>query len=87
MTGLEAHAALVVLQAVAEAFIEGDCFSTEVTTAIRAATGAAFDIVETCSQDSFAVGDAFASTAGDAEGVRSPSLANTQPTSRSRSWR
>ena len=61
------------LQAIAEAFLEGDCFSTDVRTAIVAETGADFEIIEGCQRGDVAFGDASGSTDGStAEGVRPP---------------
>ena len=61
------------MQAIAEALLEGGCFSANVATAITAETSAVFEVIEGCERDDFSFGDAFGSTSGStAEGVRSP---------------
>ena len=62
------------MQAIAQALLEGDCFTTNVATAITAVTGAEFEVIEGCERGDFAAGDASGSTDGStAEGVCSPS--------------
>ena len=61
------------LQAIAQALLEGNCFSTTVATTITAETGADFEVIEGCERGDFSSGDASGSTDGStAEGVRSP---------------
>ena len=61
------------LQAIAQALLEGNCFSTTVATTITAETGAEFEVIEGCERGDFSSGDASGSTDGStAEGVRSP---------------
>ena len=60
------------VQAIAQALLEGNCFSTTVATSITAVTGADFEVIEGCERGDFAAGDASGSTDGStAEGVRS----------------
>ena len=61
------------MQAIAQALLEGNCFSTTVATTITAETGAEFEVIEGCERGDFSSGDASGSTDGStAEGVRSP---------------
>ena len=60
------------MQAIAQALLEGECFSTTVATTITAETGASFEVIEGCERGDFSSGDASGSTDGStAEGVRS----------------
>ena len=61
------------MQAIAEALLEGDCYSSSVATRIVAETSGDFGVIEGCERDDFSFGDASGSTSGStAEGVRSP---------------
>lgn len=61
----------VMVQAVAQSFVDGNCYSAEVGTRIVAEADALFAIIEGCERDDFSVGDAFGTTDGStAEGVR-----------------
>ena len=65
--------ATVWTKAIAEALLEGNCYSTQVATRIVAETSGDFGVIEGCERDDFSFGDAFGSTSGStAEGVRSP---------------
>ena len=62
------------LQAIAQALLEGNCFSSSVATTITAETGIEFEVIEGCERGDFSYGDASGSTDGStAEGVRSQS--------------
>ena len=57
------------VQAFAEVFVEGGCYSAEVSTSIRAETSAQFTVIEGCERDDVSSGDASGSTDGStAEG-------------------
>ena len=61
------------MQAIAEALLEGDCYSSSVATRIVAETSGDFGVIEGCERDDFSSRDASGSTSGStAEGVRSP---------------
>ena len=61
------------MQAIAEALLEGNCFSSNVATRIVAETSGDFGVIEGCERDDFSFGDAVGATDGStAEGVRSP---------------
>ena len=61
------------MQAIAQALLEGECFSTTVATTITAETGASFEVIEGCERGDFSSGDASGSTDGStAEGVCTP---------------
>lgn len=63
----------VVVQAIAEVFLVGDCFSTEVGTKVIAETSGDFSVIEGCERGDISFGDASGSTDGStAEGVRFP---------------
>ena len=74
MHGYVSTSGVMRVQAVAESFLEGDCFSTEVGTRIAAETSGVFGVIEGCERGDSAVGDAGGTTDGStAEGVRCPS--------------
>ena len=61
------------VQAIAEVFLAGDCFTAEVSTRIAAETSGSFEVIEGCERGDFSFGDASGSTDGStAEGVRPP---------------
>ena len=69
---------LSAMQAIAQALLEGECFSTTVATTITAETGASFEVIEGCERYDASAGDASGSTDGStAEGVRSSPLCPT----------
>ena len=64
---------IVLVQAIAQALLEGDCFSANVATLVIAETSAIFEVVENCDRADFSIGDAFGDTSGStAAGVRPP---------------
>ena len=63
--------ATVWTKAIAEALLQGNCYSTKVATRIVAETSGDFGVIEGCERSDFSFGDAFGSTDGStAEGVR-----------------
>lgn len=57
------------VQAIAEALLVGECWSTSVAAEVFAETTGDFGVIEGCERDDFSIGDAFASTGGStAEG-------------------
>ena len=60
--------ATVWTKAIAEAFLEGDCFSTEVATRVLAETSGDFGVIEGCKRDEILFGDSIGSISGSISG-------------------